>query len=212
MKDGIGQPQSILLAMVADGRGEFIDSDIAVVAWTAYPELFTLRGYPQHPDSNRVLAHLMGVRGLRSRGWVELLRPRVYRVTPNGRLAARRLRGEPAPTALPSTVSLDDAEFLTRLLDSEVVDAYRSGSKFGITFAMAMEFWRLKDDARGETVDEVVGGVRRRLQKLLGNVDRLVLPTGRVVLAGDVRALINVADHIEDRFARHLKLMRARCA
>lgn len=55
-------------ADVALSRGSFGASfdvhELVVRAWQLYPETFAMRGYPQHPDSNRVLAKLSGPEGM----------------------------------------------------------------------------------------------------------------------------------------------------
>lgn len=55
-------------ADLALSRGSFEASfdvhELVVRAWQLYPETFAMRGYPQHPDSNRVLAKLSGPEGM----------------------------------------------------------------------------------------------------------------------------------------------------
>ena len=71
--------------------GPFALADLVVRAWVLYPESFALKGYPEHPDSNRVQAKLSGADGLCGLGWLEHVDTNTYQVTRRGRLAAREL-------------------------------------------------------------------------------------------------------------------------
>ena len=55
-----------------------------------------------------------------------------------------------------------------------------------------------------------------QFQKYLADLDHLLSPTdaelsnGRVLTAGDLRVLVNIHRYMEDRFGRHLNLLRSR--
>lgn len=59
-------------------KSVFTAEEIVVAAWQNYPEIFCLKGFPKHPDSNRVLACLMGRTGLVSLGYLRRVGPRLY--------------------------------------------------------------------------------------------------------------------------------------
>lgn len=82
----------IAAAMLDGDQQTFTAEDVIVRAWRSFPESFGLSGYrEEHPDSNRVLAKLMGSLGLCGRGWLEQTNTKTYRLTTAGRKMARSL-------------------------------------------------------------------------------------------------------------------------
>jgi hypothetical protein len=91
--------QVIILAaedLMAAGASEFSEWDLTVAAWGRDRTRFGLRGYDQkHPDHKRVMMEIMGQKPQNplALGFMEKIRPNVYRLTPLGRAMATRLRG-----------------------------------------------------------------------------------------------------------------------
>src|SRR3954454_10808855 len=88
---------------LSEEQDTFTAEQLIVCAWTQFPESFGLNGYrDRYPDSNRVLSKLMGTVGLCSRGWLEQVSTKLYRITPGGRKLAKVLRdGVPSNDATP---------------------------------------------------------------------------------------------------------------
>jgi hypothetical protein len=87
----------VAAASLDNDQQSFTAEDIIVRAWMDFPESFGLRGYQdRHPDSNRVLAKLMGALGLCGRGWLEQTDTKTYRMTPAGRKMVKSF-GLPIP-------------------------------------------------------------------------------------------------------------------
>ncbi len=87
--------QKILVSAVAQSTDSdsFTVEDLVVGTWKLFPESFSLKGYTQYPDSNRVLAKLSGTDGLCGLGWLEHTDQRTYQVTRKGRVVAKQLAG-----------------------------------------------------------------------------------------------------------------------
>jgi len=64
----------------------FTFADLAVAAWMEHPQHFGMRGYPQHPDTRRVMSALCSRYGPLLLGVIEKVGRGRYRV-----------RGKPAP-------------------------------------------------------------------------------------------------------------------
>lgn len=85
--------------------------EVVVLAWTLFPEKFSLPGRPEHPDSNAVYSKMVGAQGLVARG---LLRhdpdqPRTWRPTPALIAAACQhlaLHRSPVAPELPPAVAV----------------------------------------------------------------------------------------------------------
>ncbi len=107
----------VVAATLDNEKQTFTAEDIVVRAWKDFPESFGLRGYQaHHPDSNRVLAKLMGTLGLCGRGWLEQTDTKTYRITTAGRKMVKSFgyptssrpieqQSVPASTAAPAVVS-----------------------------------------------------------------------------------------------------------
>ncbi len=94
MNDELTTLKKVLIAaaMLDGDQQTFSAEDVIVRAWRSFPESFGLSGYrEEHPDSNRVLAKLMGSLGLCGRGWLEQTNTKTYRLTTAGRKMAKSL-------------------------------------------------------------------------------------------------------------------------
>ena len=91
-------PEKILLAASAledAGQSPFSAEALIVATWQANPRTFGLKGYAdQYPDSNKVLAGLMGERGLTKRGLLAKMGQKLYAMTREGKAAIRRIQEE----------------------------------------------------------------------------------------------------------------------
>src|SRR5215510_9705054 len=118
-------PEKILLAAFAleeAGESPFTAEALVVSAWKKYPVTFGLKNFAeQYPDSNKVLASIMGERGLARRGWLSKVGQKLYALTREGRQAVRRLhRADESPAAEASTgpvkLGREQERFLQALL------------------------------------------------------------------------------------------------
>jgi hypothetical protein len=212
-------PEKILLAAFSleeAGQSPFSAEALIVAAWQKYPRTFGLKGYAdQYPDSNKVLASIMGMKGLARRGWLGKMGQKLYQLTREGRQVVRRLlqAGEqPATTAGPLKVSRDQDRQLQGLFGSTAVEKFLDGRRQELTFADACRFWGITENLHGEALDARLDHVRAGLADLerqigLGNA---VLSNGRSISADDLGLLFDVHGYLEERFARHLNLLRHR--
>jgi hypothetical protein len=212
-------PEKILLAaeqLEKDGQSPFSAEALIVAAWQKFPKTFGLKGYTdQYPDSNKVLSSIMGEKGLARRGWLVKMGQKLYSLTREGRQALRRLLRQEElaePVVRNLRLSRDQERFLVALFDSSAAAKFEEGRKQELTFADACRFWGITENMRGEALDARL----RQLEDSLGDLERILadadaeLSTGRVVTAGDLRALGNMHRYMEDRFGRHLTLLRTR--
>jgi hypothetical protein len=219
--DDFTVPEKILVAaneLDQQGQSPFTAEALIVAVWQKFPNTFGLRGFAdQYPDSNKVLSSLMGEKGLARRGWLVKTGQKMYALTREGRRVIRRVTlqeddvpEEPQLQRLPR----DLERFVIGLFDSSAVQKFEENRKAELTFADACRFWGITENMKGEQLDEKLGAVQRNLAEL----DRFFadtdaeLTSGRVLGAGDIRVLTNIHRHMEDRFERHLNLLRSRAA
>ena len=214
-------PEKILLAasqLEEQGQTTFSAEALIVSAWQKYPQTFGLKGYEDnYPDSNKVLSGIMGEKGLPKRGWMVKVGQKLYSLTRDGRQVVRKLlQGEDTP---PLTAKRPAANALSRdqdilvqgMLASAVLAKLRQGRHTEWTFSEACRFWSM-GDRLGTAVDVRLD----ELQKSLTEVERLLstgsmtLGNGRECTATDAGQLCDLHSQLEQRFARHLALLRSR--
>lgn len=211
-------PEKILLAahqLEQEGQSPFSAENLIVASWLKFPKTFGLKGYAdQYPDSNKVLTSIMGEKGLARRGWLVKMGQKLYALTRDGRQVVNRLLqgGEPAPATRTSKLSREQEKFLLGQLNSQAVEKFIEARKPEITFADASRFWGVNDTMHGEALDRQMSRTRAQL----GDVERILgegeteLSNGRSVSFEDIARLNAVNDYLEERFARHLNLLRTR--
>lgn len=214
--------EKILLAshqLEVDGQSPFSAEALIVACWQKFPKTFGLKGYTdQYPDSNKVLSSIMGERGLARRGWLVKMGQKLYALTREGRNVANRLLhgGEPAtpPPAhqRSSKLAREQEKLLLMLFESIAVEKVDEGRKPELTFTDACRFWGISENTHGNAVDERMVQIRQQLKeigRILNNGDA-DLSTGRNVSSEELDHLVEVNDYLEERFARHLSLLRTR--
>jgi hypothetical protein len=213
-------PEKILLAafqLEQEGQSPFSAEALVVAAWQKYPGTFGLKGYDErYPDSNKVLASIMGEKGLARRGWLAKMGQKLYALTREGRLAVRRLhQGDDEvapPAAAPVKLARDQERVLQELFASTAYDKFRAGRQEELKFADACRFWGITENLSAEALDARLDHLGATLADAEAQIraGSAVLGNGRSVTAYDLGALGDIHRHLQERFARHLTLLRNR--
>ena len=214
-------PEKILLAafqLEEQGHSPFSAEALVVTAWQKYPRTFGLKGYEeQYPDSNKVLASIMGEKGLARRGWLSKMGQKLYALTREGRQTVRRLlQGDDAPSGAdrPVKLSRDHDKLLQGLFVTSAYEKFREDRQHEMTFADACRFWNITDNLSGEALD----GRLDHLRAALADIERQMglgsatLGDGHCVTADDIGQLCDIHKQLQQRFSRHLTLLRNRTA
>ena len=217
--DDFTVPEKILLAadhLDKEGQSPFSAEALIVASWQKFPKTFGLKGYAElYPDSNKVLSSIMGEKGLARRGWLVKMGQKLYALTRDGRHIIRKVtlqEDEPALDGSLQRLSREQEKFVQSLLDSSAVQKFEENRKGELTFADACRFWGITENSKGDALDGRLGQVQGQLSEL----DRVLadndaeLSSNRAFTAGDVRFLTNIHKWMEDRFERHLNLLRSR--
>ncbi len=212
-------PEKILLAahhLEEQGQSPFSAEALVVASWQKYPRTFGLKSFEEkYPDSNKVLASIMGEKGLTRKGWLAKMGQRLYALSGEGRQALRRLQhdGEPPPER-PQAVKLkkDQDKFLQHVLASTAVYKYQEGRKQELKFADACRFWDITEHLRSEVLNAQLDHVRARLADLEGVLEdnHATLGNGRSVEPSDINLLVRIHADLQKRFSHHLNLVRSR--
>jgi hypothetical protein len=213
-------PEKILLAasvLEEQGQIPFSAEALIVSAWQKYPRTFGLKGYEdQYPDSNKVLSGIMGEKGLPKRGWMAKVGSKLYSLTRDGRQVVRKLlQGEDTPPLTarrtPETFTREQDLLLQGLLASTAYQKLRQHRQEEWTFTEACRFWSM-----GELAGPAVDAKLDELQKQLSEIERIlkgrsqILGNGSEVTASEAGQLCDLNAQLEQRFLRHLNLLRSR--
>jgi hypothetical protein len=214
-------PEKILLAgyqLEEQGQSPFSAEALIVVAWQKYPRTFGLKGYDDlYPDSNKVLASIMGEKGLARRGWLDKMGQKLYALSNEGRRAVRRLlQGEEAPETVkrdrPIKLSKEHDKLMQTLFETSAYEKYREGRQQEFTFADACRFWGITENQSGEALDARLD----HLRAALADVERTIglssanLSDGHNINIDDVTIMCDIHKQLTQRFSRHLTLLRNR--
>jgi len=214
-------PEKILLAaenLDKQGQSPFSAEALIVASWQKFPKTFGLKGYAdQYPDSNKILSSIMGEKGLARRGWLVKMGQKMYALTRDGRNVVRKVmqhEDEPVLSSGGGSLKLnrDQEKFVNAWLDSSAVQKFEENRKAELTFADACRFWGITENTKGDALDsrlQVVTEMLAELDHLIGDGDA-ELSNGRSISAGEIRVLTNIHRYMEDRFDRHLNLLRSR--
>jgi hypothetical protein len=213
-------PEKILLAafqLEEAGQSPFSAEALIVSAWLKYPRTFGLKGYDdKYPDSNKVLASIMGEKGLTRRGWLAKMGQKLYALTRDGRQVVRRLlhADDDATPPAPVKASREQERLLNALFASTAWQKYQEGREQDLNFADACRFWGITDNHSGDALDarlEQVGAALAEVEREIG-LGSATLSNGRSVSADEAGTLADFNAQLRDRFARHLTLLRKRVA
>jgi hypothetical protein len=216
--------EKVLLAAFAleeEGKSPFSAEALVVSAWRKYPQTFGLRDYTDlYPDSNKVLTSIMGERGLARRGWLAKLGRKQYALTREGRQTVRKLLHEehdpvahhPSATVL---LSREQERRLLNLLATTALAKFQEDRRQELSFADACRFWGITENLSGSDLDERLKAFRNgllELDRLFGNNGEAILQGGRSITGEDIGQLDQLHAFLEQRFGRHLALLRNRAA
>jgi hypothetical protein len=216
-------PEKILLAafqLEEQGHSPFSAEALIVASWQKYPRTFGLKGYDeQYPDSNKVLASIMGEKGLARRGWLVKMGQKLYSLSHEGRRTVRRLlEGEEQPETVkrdrPVKLSKEHDKLVQGLFVTSAYEKFREGRQQELTFADACRYWNITENLSPEALDARLDHLRAALAEIerqlgLGSAN---LSDGHSISNEDISLLCDIHNHLLQRFSRHLTLVRNRAA
>ena len=209
-------PEKILLAadelVRTSEQFSFTAESLIVASWRKYPQTFGLKGFAeQFPDSNKILASIMGEKGLAKEGRDAVKRLKSGEQAPPA--PPRQVEEKPVPTRIiRSGFPLPIDAVLVRLLDGPVLSKQMEDRTADISFADACGFWDADPTQGAEAVKENLTAIKSHLDQadslLAGG--SLELSNGRSVDSADVSLLKTLNHYLQERFSRHINLIRNR--
>lgn len=201
-------------------RRPFTAEVLIVEAWQRYPSTFAMKGYAAYPDSNKVIVHIVGKRGLAGgRGLLTKVGCKLYVMTPTGRTHAKGLlEAPPEESILPPPPTQDtllnarQERFLARFAGCEATTKTLTGLTGDLSFKDACDFWDLDMDDGPQTMTLVDGTytVILEIDKVLQNRKEVYTSKGRAVSKIDVDNALKVHKTLRGKFSSHLHLLQNR--
>ncbi|OGP54662.1 MAG: hypothetical protein A2162_04070 [Deltaproteobacteria bacterium RBG_13_52_11b] len=164
----LSKAEKLLVAaclLSSEGHTVFSAENLIVRAFQAFPRDFSLKGYPEYPDSNVVLTQVMGKKApLIVRGWLEKTGVKQYRLTPKGLDDRNLLEHDQGGI---SNVRLERLleEGLARLLKSASFELFKSGQKEQITFNQFCRFAGLSARDKWQKIQNKLASVRHAVEE-----------------------------------------------
>lgn len=217
--------QKVILAAYSlekEGQSPFSAEALIVACWKSNKKTFGLKGFAEaYPDSNRVLAVIMGERGLARQGWLNKEGVKLYTLSERGRKEAERIqRGDEPPPKVkverprtsPAKVNRDIEKFILRITTTQAIRRFRTGAKFEITFRDACSFWGVADPTDLMAVRKAASSTPEEIARAeeLFTGDKLVLSNGQLVTMDELKMISAVHSFLSEQFARQLDLSRVR--
>jgi hypothetical protein len=198
-------------------KGTFTAEDLVVRCWERFPDIFGLQGYSdKFPDSNRILTNIMGMKGLRGKGWLRKVGEKRYRLTEIGRQAiqARSKSGEENSVHRAASLSRDTAEILARLVRARAFDKHRL--KQELTFGDLCSYWNISPRSNAQQLNLAVKEAEAAIaaaEEFLGSKsgDALQLPgTAVQVTRTDLLNARALQQYLLQEFVSELDVIRRR--
>jgi hypothetical protein len=165
------------LALAYEDLGaEITFEQLLVEAWSRNPQAFGLRGFEtKYPDSERLHRELdsrgKGQGGLVGQGLLEKVRPRVYRLTPQGMHLAAADADHGDPGVRERVDRRLEAE-VTRLISSNAFRKWLRDPAEPRSFREAGQFWRVSPGTPPQVVEERLAAVTSVLKTARSALDR----------------------------------------
>ena len=144
---GLVIDEKILLAAALLPETGFTAEELVVKSHKQFPGNFSLMGFPEYPDSNKVLTQITTAgRGLQKRGWLEKIGTKRYHLTGEGRRRLASLERNEDQIGIRAD-DRDVANLLQHWLRSEAYQKFRAGKQDDIGERQALAHWRLTSGA-----------------------------------------------------------------
>lgn len=211
----------LLAAHVLEEAGfrPFTAEALVVKAWQLDPVRLGLKGFPEHPDSNRIYVAIMSATGLLTRGWFEKQGPKLYHLSSPGKVeVVRMLTGDwTSPKGVSGKVHIPKLKLnpeqdarLRRMLQSIAYRRFHEGCRDLANLKDVYEFFSISAYTVGKDVDKMLTACSDTIQKagtmfINGEIE---LSDGRRVSRGEIDNVKAAHEFLVARFTRQLDLLR----
>ena len=212
MPEGLTVDVRILLAAATLPAAGFTAEELVVAAFNEFPKDFCLMGFPQYPDSNKVLTQVTTAgRGLQKKGWLTQIGTKKYQLTGEGRRRLESLSSREVQEGIRAE-DRDLAEMLLHWLRSEALEKFRIGKTADITEREALAYWRLTSGSSAARAHRVLAVAESAARFLCANVDagkHTQIHHMRLVSPSQAQQLVNLHEYLKGRFKEALGFLQS---
>jgi len=212
--------RQLLLAAVqccgGDTSKTFTFEELLVAAWQLDNQSWGLRGFEdEHPDSERIHRELdsrgKNSKGLVELGWLDKVRPRVYRMTLKG--LAEKGRAKPEHKIVREKIRRQSEDEIRRILEHPTFYQWLSDPSKPKKFRDAGAFWNVAPGTPPDTIKKRIQAVDDVLSTALhlladAGVEGLASGRGRLLFdRTDVERCEEFQRTLKSRFAADLRVL-----
>jgi len=217
MKNKLTNYEKIVLAASSlenRGKKQFSAEDLVIEAWENFPNAFSLDGYPDHPDSNRVYAILMDSKSRAAHGWIQKVGKKRYQLSTAGRMIADAIGGVGTQSEKKAfDLTREQKYLLSRLWASKAAQKSVSGRKDQIIFPDACSFWDISPRTTAATLKMRIDNTEMVLSRSLNVANEegsVSLSSGKVLDVNGVNTILQTHELLLEKFQGELDIIRSR--
>ena len=210
--NGLVIDEKILLAATSLPSNGFTAEDLVVAAFQKFPDAFCLMGYPQYPDSNKVLTQITTAgRGLQKRAWLRKIGTKRYQLTNEGLRFLERLEApETVRAARPD--NRDVADLFKHWLRSSAYDKSSRDHWEEISEREALAFWRLTSGATAARTHQYLA-IAESAARLLKTASEENTPSqvrhDLSIAPDEARRLVKTHEGLKEKFSEAIDYLRS---
>lgn len=200
----------LLAAAMLPGEG-FTAEELIVATFRRFPNDFSLMGFPEFPDSNKVLTQITtSGRGLQRRGWLVKIGTKRYQLTPE---AYRHLDRLGVRSEVPGVVSdnRDLTEMMLHWLETQAFDQFRKGHVEEINERQALSFWNLTSGstaARARRMLAITESAASLLEDSVKLSNEVKLRHDRRLSPQEAQSLLDLNNLLKNRFRAAISFLK----
>lgn len=204
--------EKILLAASELPPDGFNAEDLVVATFKKFPLDFCLMGFPEYPDSNKVLTQITtSGRGLQKRGWLVQIGTKRYQLTGEGFRHLAVLKPEQNNQGFRSD-NRDIAELILHWLRSNAYQKFKLDQRERITEQEALAYWRLTAGASAAKTHRYLAVAESAINFLSINTNaqqQAQIHHGRSISPLEASQIIDLHKYLKERHAKELHFLQS---
>jgi hypothetical protein len=203
--------EKILLAAAVLPTDGFTAEDLVVATFKRFPKDFCLMGFPDYPDSNKILTQITtSRRGLKKRGWLAQIGTKRYQITGEGRRHLEILRPEREREGI-HVPDRDIADMLKHWIRSDAFQKFKLGKIEEVSEREALAYWRLSSGASAERTNRLLAIADSTTGLLLASIQAgqqtQIHHTNSIPIA-EAQQLVDLHSLLKERFGDAIKFLQ----
>lgn len=204
--------EKILLAAATLPADGFTAEDLVVAAFKRFPKDFCLMGFPDYPDSNKILTNIVTAgKGLQKKGWLMQIGTKRYQLTGEGYRHLEALHPEQDHQGLRAP-DRDIAEMLLHWLRSDASKKFKLGQAEEISEREALAHWHLTSGASAARTHILIAVAESAVRLLSANIEtgqQTQIHHGRSIPPSEAQQLVDLHKYLKGRFSDALKFLQS---